>query len=251
MDSLRTQREKREEIHFDKMASYYDKNYGYSDPFTQYKIKKKVQEFHKYVKRNLQTARPRILEIGSGTGEYTREIAEMFPDAEVLGIDISGKILKIAQKKCQDFKNVSFKTVSAYDTGFKKQSFDVICGFYVLHHLDLQRFRRELVRLLGPSGLGFFYEPNIINPAVYIIKSIPYLKKKAGDSPDEWGINPISIRKIFKRFDVEVLTSEFILPTKILPLRFLKKMDKLLGLLGKIPILKYLGGSIILCLRLR
>jgi len=251
MNNPLTQREKREKNHFDKISSFYDSNYGYSDPFTQYKIKKKVQEFQKYMKKNLRTTQPRILEIGSGTGEYTREIAEMFPDAKIFGIDISGKILKIAQKKCQDFKNVSFKTISAYDTGFKKESFDVVCGFYVLHHLDLQRFRRELVRLLKPSGLGFFYEPNILNPAVFIIKSIPYLKKKAGDSSDEWGINPINIRKVFKRYSVEILTSEFILPTKALPPHFLIGMDKLSEILCRIPILKYLGGSVLLRLRQR
>jgi hypothetical protein len=99
--------------------------------------------------------------------------------------------------------------------------------------------------------LGFFYEPNILNPAVYIIKTIPYLKEKSGDSPDEWGINPINIGKVFEGFNVEILTSEFILPTKALPFRFLKKMDRLSGILGKIPALKYFGGSVILRIRPR
>jgi ubiquinone/menaquinone biosynthesis C-methylase UbiE len=209
-----------------------------------------VQEFQKYVRSNLPSTRPRILEIGSGTGEYTREIAEIFPDAYILGIDISGKILKIAKKKCKGLKNVTFETVSAYETGLTEKSFDVICGFYVLHHLDLRRFRQEFVRLLKPSGLGFFYEPNILNPAVFLIKSIPYLKEKSGDSPDEWGVNPLNAKKIFRGFSIETSTSEFILPLKSLPLPFLKKMDKLLGIIGKIPVLKYLGGSVILRLRL-
>lgn len=234
-----------EQHHFDLYATKYDANYSYTDSFTQYKISKKATDFVKTVEKIYGSSDIKILELGCGTGEYTKHIARQLPNAKIIGIDISPNMLNIARKKCKGLKNVSFENESVYDTSFKDATFDVICGYYILHHLTLKRIQHEILRILKPHGYVYFYEPNILNPMVYLIKSNKKIKKMVGDSANEWAINPLGVMNIFKGFKkVKMSTTEFVYPFKWLGLNFNKYADKLLSLMGYLPVLNYFGGSV-------
>src|SRR3990172_5570084 len=125
-----------------------------------------------------------MLEVGCGTGEYTKYVAKMFKDSKITALDISPGMIKIAREKCKDAKNVKFVCKSAYKTNLRKESFDVIFCFYTLHHLKIPQAAKEIERLLNSKGIVFFCEPNILNPIVYIIKSVKYIKEKISDTPD-------------------------------------------------------------------
>ncbi|MEM3394157.1 MAG: class I SAM-dependent methyltransferase, partial [Candidatus Methanomethylicia archaeon] len=90
----------------------------------------------------------RVLELGCGTGVYTRKLAKKFPGLGITAIDISEKIISIAKEKLKKYKNVKFKVASAYNTGLRASSVDVVFGFYVLHHLDLEKVVSEISRVL-------------------------------------------------------------------------------------------------------
>ncbi len=241
-----TKKESNEIRHFNLMAKVYDKNYGYEDKFTAYKITKKMQEFKTFVNNNINSDNFKIVELGCGTGEYTKLIAEMYPNSSILAIDISEDILNVAQRKCKRNKNVKFLTKSAYHTSIKPNSIDLVCGFYFLHHVDLKKISKESFRILKKGGINFFYEPNILNPLVYLIKSNKILKRIFGDSPDEWAINPLSIGSVFSKFKVSYKTSEFIYPVNKIPLSIIVIIDKLTSMFSYVPLLKYLGGSVAL-----
>ena len=244
--------ESSEKSHFDAIADRYDVNYGYGKPFTRYKIAKKALDFVRLIKPILKTKYPKMLEIGCGTGEYTGRVARLLPGSEIVGLDISGRIVKIAQSKCKEFKNVSFVVRSAYNTDYKSNSLDVVYGFYVLHHLEIKKIRKELLRILKPGGLAFFYEPNIFNPVVFLIKSNKFLKRMVGDSPDERAINPVTIGKLLGGFNVlGVYMSEFVWPTQIVSASILMKIDKMADRLKYLPVIKYLGGSVEILLQKR
>lgn len=243
-------REEREREHFNKMFKIYDEKYTYHDLFTQYKINKKFLEFLKIIQKYYPAKKLTIAEFGCGTGEYTQRIAKFIPNAKIIGIDIAEKVLDVAKNKCKGFKNVSFLRKSVYRTGIKNSSVDIVVGFYALHHFDTQKTYQEINRILKKGGLVFFYEPNIINPLVYIIKSSKFLKEKVGDTPNEWAINPFTIAKIFKGYEVIRLnSSEFIWPLRFIPFTLLKFLDKSTFVLGFIPGINFLGGSLVLCLR--
>jgi ubiquinone/menaquinone biosynthesis C-methylase UbiE len=237
-------KENKEKNHFDEKASVYDKQYGYDDPFTKYKISKKSLEFKKFLDNHFHNKKLKILEIGCGTGEYTKAVAPLVIKSKIYATDISPKSVNLARKKCKGFKNLKFEVKSAYKTGYKNESFDVIVGFYILHHLDLEQVSKEIYRVLRKGGMAFFYEPNILNPYVYLVKSSPALKEKIGDSPEEWAINPLSINKIFSKFNTKYYMSEFVPPIKSFSLQKMKMIDKFSSVLSKFPILKYLGGSV-------
>lgn len=239
-----TRKESNEMNHFNLMASNYDANYGYNDLFTAYKINKKMRYFKEFVDKNIATRRFKIVEMGCGTGEYTKLISEMYPNASIIALDISDDILKIAKLKCKKNKNVKFMNRSAYSTGINKRSVDLVCGFYFLHHIDLKKVGSEIFNILKIGGSAFFYEPNILNPLVYLIKSNKTLKKIFGDSPDEWAMNPVTIRSVFPKFKTDFKTSEFIYPARFLPAPLMVSLDKLTSFFSYIPLLKYLGGSV-------
>jgi ubiquinone/menaquinone biosynthesis C-methylase UbiE len=243
MKNKLSENEKSERQHFDLLAKKYDSNYGYKSKFTQYKILKKIDEFRRFVTENCGNDKLVIVEMGCGTGEYTKHIAKMFPKSKIVGLDISNDILKVAKDKCKGLSNVTFMNKSAYDSGCKKGSVDVVCGFYFLHHVNIRKVGQEIDRILKNKGIGFFYEPNILNPVVYLIKSSKYIKKIVGDSPDEWAINPLKVGKVFNKMKVLVYTTEFIIPVDSLPFEFLKGIDQFLGNLTRVPLLNFFGGS--------
>ena len=236
-------RQKVELKHFEKMAHSYDQNYQYDKPFTKYKISKKVDTFVKFIAGN-QSLKLEILELGCGTGEYSREIAKRLGESQIIALDISEKIIEVARKKCEKFKNIKFSVGSAYQLPFKDKSFDVVAGFYFLHHVDAAPVIKEIRRILSPEGKVFFIEPNILNPLVFLIKSNKFLKKIAGDSLNEWGINPLSVTRYFKGFNFDISTTEFIWPLDFIPKNILIFMDKISQNFKIFPLFKYLGGSV-------
>ncbi|MDQ3008763.1 MAG: class I SAM-dependent methyltransferase [bacterium] len=237
-----TSREKSEKIHFDEMAKLYDENYTYNTAFTQYKIQKKLAILFSNVDRNKKF---KILEIGAGTGEYTQHLAQLFPKAQITAIDISPKILEVAKAKCKKYRNIRYQTASVYELPYADQEFDFVCGFYILHHLNLEVSLREVHRVLKKDAEALFYEPNILNPVVFAIKEFAPLKKLAGDSPDEWAINPLSLHSTAPWFsDVTCQTTEFIAVPSSLPFSVAVLLDKVFGVIGKLPFINLLGGSV-------
>ncbi len=94
-----------------------------------------------------------VLDYGCGTGSKSFEISGDVK--EVLGIDISSKMLDIARRKAVEgkFENVDFKEATIFDERLKKESFDVIKAFNILHYLeDTQEVMERINELLKPGG---------------------------------------------------------------------------------------------------
>ena len=67
-----------------------------------------------------------ILEIGSGTGVYTRVLAEKYTSSGITAVDISKEMVKFAEKKFASDKNVKFLVADAEDSDFGRDKFDLI-----------------------------------------------------------------------------------------------------------------------------
>jgi len=109
----------------------------------------KIQE----IKTNL-TPDKVVLDIGCGTGTQCNDIADDVK--QVIGIDISRKLLAIADQRKAERKldNVEFLQTSLFDERFKPGSFDVVMAFYVLHFFeDIDAGFKRIHDLLKPDGL--------------------------------------------------------------------------------------------------
>ncbi|MEI6222412.1 MAG: class I SAM-dependent methyltransferase [bacterium] len=242
MNEDMTSKERIEEKHFDHFAIKYDQTH-YMSNFSLFKQQKKIQSVVG-IANILDKKKLKILEIGCGTGQYTRHLAQNYRNNKIIAIDISRNMLNIAGEYCEELSNVEFVKGSVYALPFEENSVDAIFGFYILHHLDLGLTCKEVYRVLRPGGVCCFVEPNIVNPLVWLIKSNKYLKNLVGDSPDEWAINPFTISKNFSTFkSIHISTSEFLLPLSIFPLEWQIRIDKIVTKICSIWPVKYFGGS--------
>jgi 2-polyprenyl-3-methyl-5-hydroxy-6-metoxy-1,4-benzoquinol methylase len=105
-----------------------------------------------------------ILIAGCGSGQHAVEIAQYFPDARVLAVDISRPSLAYAQRKTreQGLCNIEYAQADILQLGGLGRTFDRIGAIGVLHHLaDPQAGWRILLSLLRPHGimrLGLYSE---------------------------------------------------------------------------------------------
>ena len=65
-----------------------------------------------------------VLDIACGTGELERLILAENPAQTIVGVDISGKMLGIAQHKLAAFPSVSFQMASVSQLPFSNHCFD-------------------------------------------------------------------------------------------------------------------------------
>jgi len=96
----------------------------------------------------------RILDAGCGTGECSARLAEMFPQAHVLGVDIIDASLELAREPCARFVDrVRFEHQSVYELPAADGTFDFTLCRHVLHSIPHpERVLAELVRVTKPGG---------------------------------------------------------------------------------------------------
>lgn len=185
-----------------------------------------------------------VLEVGCGTGLFTKELAGT--DNAIVAIDISERLLLKAKAKVS-FGNVYFTVGNASETGFKSESFDFIVGCSSLHHLDLCPALKEFLRILKPGGRILFTEPNMMNPQIALIKNVPSLKRRVGDSPDETAFFRWQMAKRLDRtgfVDVSVEPFDFMHPQ--IPPSLLNVAERLTILLEKTPLIREFAGSLMI-----
>lgn len=95
----------------------------------------------------------RVLDIACGTGEFEHILMAENPAQAMVGVDISEKMLAIAQQKCDDYPNVAFQIASASALPFADNSFDVAVSANAFHYFDQPEFAlAEMKRVLISDG---------------------------------------------------------------------------------------------------
>ena len=99
-------------------------------------------------------AAPRILDLGCGTGEITRRLADRYPQAEIVGVDILDGNLAIARRDSAALADrVRYETGDAFALTYPTAHFDlVVCRHMsqAVPHFELAL--DEIGRVLKPRG---------------------------------------------------------------------------------------------------
>ncbi len=105
----------------------------------------------------------RILDLGTGPGYLPIEIAKRSPRITVDGIDLSQRLIKMAQENAARAgvsERVRFEKGDASRLRFEDQAYDMVISTGMLHSLkDPVRVLRECRRVLKPGGEAWVYDP--------------------------------------------------------------------------------------------
>ncbi len=99
----------------------------------------------------------RILEVGSGPGQFTRQLARSYPKANIVAIDSSRGMVRFSRRDGTP-DNVEFRITDFRDV---EGVYDLIVGSGCWEFLPLDRCIDQIERLLAPDGVAVI---NTIGP---------------------------------------------------------------------------------------
>lgn len=142
-------------------------NKMYNDEASKYRSKCRKEAIG-----NLQGKR--VLDLGCGDGFASMDALRA--GAYVTAIDISPAsieyLITIAKKENLDHR-LDARVMDAHQLDFENESFDIIFGNGILHHLPcLERAIGEIKRVLKESGYAVFLEPLGMNPFVNLFRKM-------------------------------------------------------------------------------
>lgn len=123
---------------------------GKHDFFTE--IYPRIKDYH--------ISHSHVLEIGCGIGRlgyYMADISEKY-----YGVDISRKLLSIAEERLKEFDNVYFFETNGYDLeGIEDNSVDVVYEYICFQHIPseeiIESYIREMDRVLKEEGIALLH----------------------------------------------------------------------------------------------
>lgn len=106
-----------------------------------------------------------VLEVGSGLGILTQEVARRVPKGRAIGVEYSAEQLRRASLASV---NLHFVQGDAHHLPFDEESFDTVYCRYLLEHVrEPVIVLKEIGRVLVPGGRAFAQENNILVNVFY------------------------------------------------------------------------------------
>jgi len=126
-----------------------------------------------------------VLDFACGSGSITCEIADHVE--EIHAIDSSLGMIELAKRRGTELgiENLNFTQSTIFNDGFKKESFDAILAFNILHLVeDQEKVIQKINELLKPGGL-FISATSCLGEKIFMgsllslmsrIRIVPYIK---------------------------------------------------------------------------
>jgi SAM-dependent methyltransferase len=134
--------------------------------------------YHNFLLRQVPPDCRQVLEIGCGTGTFSRLLAER--SQNVLALDLSPEMIRVARARSAQFPNIEFQVAdvmavlptpgSSTSWKFPAEPFDCIASIATLHHLPLREMLLRMKAALKPGGVLLvldLFEPerDLLTPA--------------------------------------------------------------------------------------
>jgi len=114
----------------------------------------------------------KVLEIGSGTGEFLGHVSKLFPNTQIVSLEIDQNT-KTTREKISGLKSYA----SFQEMGAKQETFDLICMFHVLEHIiNPKEFLKNCLASLSPMGRLIIEVPSLDDPLLALYDSTAYRK---------------------------------------------------------------------------
>jgi 2-polyprenyl-3-methyl-5-hydroxy-6-metoxy-1,4-benzoquinol methylase len=195
----------------------------------------------------------RILELGCGSGSYTRELVRA--GARVTATDYAPSQLAQARRNLGDLgRAVRFRLEDAQSLSFRDRSFDKVLCSEVLEHLPRPELAvAEAARVLRPGGLLVASTPSRLSP-LNVAYGVKRRVRRYGFNEHLHEFTPVSFRRLVEpHLEVESLEfANYLLPYPVdeLYLRLgspaLRILEGLERTLRRLPVLRLLGWTMVL-----
>lgn len=136
-------------------------NQDYAETYAR-RHKKMSEMFGREYARKLSShgfRKGRIIDIGCGFGATNLVLAEKFVDSEIVGIDLSEPLLRLARQATEATntgERVRFEKADVHQIPYKDDSFDVVINVNMVHLVEEPvQMLNEIERILVPGGFLF------------------------------------------------------------------------------------------------
>ena len=123
---------------FDRIALLADESWNHNN------------HYHSYLIKRIPSSCKAALEIGCGMGTFSRLLAAR--SEQVLALDLSPQMIRIAQERSKQYPNIHFEVADALTREFSDEEFDCIVSIATLHHLPMETVLRKIKRMLKAGG---------------------------------------------------------------------------------------------------
>jgi SAM-dependent methyltransferase len=171
--------------HFDQIADY---DAEIEPHLREHYLRKKISLIQQCLESIQCSARPRILDVGCGTGWHMHALGNV---AEVAGVDSSGRQVSLAQSNNPECQVLC---ADATDLPFENGSFDLVFSINMIHHLPSRVAQKkaldEMRRVTRNGGLVVIHDINVKNPIIRFYMNYVFPRLHTIDSGGEIWIDP-------------------------------------------------------------
>ena len=139
------------------------------------------EDFFNYLENNAKGSE--ILDYGCGVGSFVEKVIKFKPK-KIVGIDISEISINKAKDKIKRLEtHADFSVDNCEKTKFANNSFDIVYGSGILHHLQINKCLDEIHRILKSNGSLIFIEPLGTNPIINFYRKLTPKSRSRDEHP--------------------------------------------------------------------
>lgn len=106
--------------------------------------------YHGYLLRHVPGRCREALDIGSGTGAFSRCLATRAD--HVLGLDLSPEMVRVATSMSRGYTNLEYRVADVMEIDLPDEHYDCIASIATLHHIPMGAILRKMKAALAPNG---------------------------------------------------------------------------------------------------
>ena len=205
------------------------------------------EDFFSHIEKNAYQSQ--ILDFGCGIGTFVERTIKYNPK-KIVGIDISEVSIDKAKKRANELSiDVDYYVENCEKTKFKNNSFDIVYGTGILHHLEFNKCLDEINRILKSGGNLIFIEPLGTNPLINLYRKLTPNSRSKDEHPlvnkdFEYIKNKfVDIKIKYYGFLTLIFSPFYKFPYDSKFFKFLTRLDQILF---KLKIFKMLAWSVLI-----
>jgi ubiquinone/menaquinone biosynthesis C-methylase UbiE len=107
--------------------------------------------YHDFLLRHVPERCSSALDVGCGTGAFSRRLAEKAE--RVVALDLSPEMIRVARSRAAGISNIEFACADVMTFDLPPDQFDCVASVATLHHLPLRQVLLKLRETIKPGGV--------------------------------------------------------------------------------------------------